>query len=50
MKAINSWINQHPVAYIAICTAMGALLRFYMAGGDMARFMHPLWIPLIHQW
>jgi len=48
MRSIISFAERHPIAYLAGCLALGTALRLLMAGGDIGRFVDPLY-PLIHR-
>jgi hypothetical protein len=47
MRSITAFAERHPIAYLAGCCLLGLTIRLLMAGGDMGRFVDPLY-PLIH--
>jgi hypothetical protein len=44
---IIAFAERHPIAYLAGCALLGLTIRYLMAGGDIGRFVDPLY-PLIH--
>jgi hypothetical protein len=48
MRSITTFAERYPIAYLAGCCVLGLAIRWFMAGGDMGRFIDPLY-PLIHR-
>lgn len=48
MRSIITFAERRPGLYLAGCIALGFALRYLIAGGDMGRFIDPLY-PLIHR-
>lgn len=48
MRSIISLAERRPGLYLAGCALLGFTVRYLMAGGDIGRFVDPLY-PLIHR-
>lgn len=46
--AISSFAERRPLTYLSACALLGLVLRLWMAGGDLGKFVDPLY-PLLHR-
>lgn len=48
MRSLVSFATHHPAAYITTCSAFGLLIRYWMAAGDLGKFINPFFPLFTH--